>query len=94
MTDIVKYPDLMIYLRASIPHLVSNIQKRGRNYEQAIQLDYLKGLNSLYERFIYNEYKGRVLTIDVDNMDYEHNPQDFKQITEKVDALVYGLFPL
>lgn len=94
MTDIMKYPDLMIYLRASIPHLVSNIQKRGRNYEQAIQLDYLKGLNSLYERFIYNEYKGRVLTIDVDNMDYEHNPQDFKQITEKVDALVYGLFPL
>lgn len=94
MTDIVKYPDLMIYLKASIPHLVSNIQKRGRNYEQAIQLEYLKGLNSLYEKFIGSQYKGRVLTIDADNMDFEHNPQDFKQITEKIDGLLYGLFPI
>ena len=94
MTDIVKYPDLMIYLKASIPHLVSNIQKRGRNYEQAIQLEYLKGLNSLYEKFIGSQYKGRVLTIDADNMDFEHNPQDFKQITEMIDGLLYGLFPI
>ncbi len=94
MTDIVRYPDLMIYLKASIPHLVSNIQKRGRDYEQTIQLDYLKGLNSLYDDFINHQYKGRVLTIEVDHMDYEHNPQDFKQITEKIDALLYGLFPM
>ena len=94
MTDIVKYPDLMIYLKSSIPHLVSNIQKRGRNYEQAIQLEYLKGLNTLYEKFIDSQYKGRVLTIDADNMDFEHNPQDFKQITEKVDSLLYGFFPI
>jgi len=94
MTDIVRYPDLMIYLKASIPHLVSNIQKRGRDYEQTIQLDYLKGLNSLYDDFINNQYKGRVLTIDVDHMDYEHNPQDLKQITDKIDALLYGLFPM
>jgi deoxyadenosine/deoxycytidine kinase len=94
MTDMVRYPDLMIYLRASIPHLVSNIQKRGRDYEQAIQIDYLKGLNDLYEDFIYNKYKGKVLTIEVDNMDYLHNKQDFTFITQKIDSLLYGLFPL
>lgn len=94
MTDMLHYPNLMIYLRASIPHLVSNIQKRGRDYEQAIQIDYLKGLNDLYEDFIYNKYKGKVLTIDVDNMDYLHNKQDFTIITQKIDSLLYGLFPL
>ena len=94
MTDMLHYPNLMIYLRASIPHLVSNIQKRGRDYEQAIQIDYLKGLNDLYEDFIYNKYKGKVLTIDVDNMDYLHNKQDFTSITQKIDSLLYGLFPL
>jgi len=94
MTDMVRYPDLMIYLRSSIPHLVSNIQKRGRDYEQAIQIDYLKGLNDLYEDFIYNKYKGKVLTIEVDNMDYLHNKTDFTSITHKIDALLYGLFPL
>jgi deoxyadenosine/deoxycytidine kinase len=93
MTDMVRYPDLMIYLRASIPHLVSNIQKRGRDYEQAIQIDYLKGLNDLYEDFIYNKYKGKVLTIEVDNMDYLNNKQDFASITQKTDALLYGLSP-
>lgn len=94
MTDMLHYPNLMIYLRASITHLVSNIQKRGRDYEQAIQIDYLKGLNDLYEDFIYNKYKGKVLTIDVDNMDYLHNKQDFTSITQKIDSLLYGLFPL
>lgn len=94
MTDMVRYPDLMIYLRAGIPHLVHNIQKRGRNYEQAIQLEYLKGLNDLYEDFICRKYQGRVLTIDVDDMDYQNNRQDFQFITDKLDALVYGLFPL
>lgn len=94
MTDMVRYPNLMIYLRASIPHLVSNIQKRGRDYEQSIQIDYLKGLNDLYEDFIYKKYKGKVLTIDVDNMDYLNNKQDFTSITQKIDSLLYGLFPL
>ncbi len=94
MTDMVKYPDLMIYLRASIPHLVSNIQKRGRDYEQSIQIDYLKGLNDLYEDFIYNKYKGKVLTIEVDDMDYLNNKQDLTSITQKIDSLLYGLFPL
>jgi deoxyadenosine/deoxycytidine kinase len=94
MTDMVRYPDLMIYLRASIPHLVSNIQKRGRDYEQAIQIDYLRGLNELYDDFIYNKYPGKVLTIDVDNMDYLHNRQDFTSIIQKTDSLLYGMFPL
>ena len=94
MTDIVHYPDLMIYLRASIPHLVSNIQRRGRDYEQAIQLEYLKGVNDLYEDFITHQYKGRVLTIDVDGMDFEHSEQDFGRITQQIDELLYGLFPL
>jgi len=92
--NIVRYPDLMIYLRASISHLVGNIQKRGRDCEQAIQLEYLKGLNDLYEDFIYNKYKGKVLTIEVDNIDYQHNPKDFKDITDKIDGLLYGMFPL
>ena len=94
MTNIVKFPDLMIYLRASVPHLVANIQKRGRNCEQAIQLEYLKGLNDLYEDFIYNKYKGKVLTIEVDDSDYQHNPKDFKAITDKIDGLLFGMFPL
>ena len=94
MTDIVRYPDLMIYLRASIPHLVANIQKRGRDCEQTIQLEYLSGLNELYEDFIYHKYKGKVLTVEVDNIDYQHNPKDFKDITDKIDGLLYGMFPL
>ncbi len=94
MTDIVRYPDLMIYLRASVPHLVQNIHKRGRDYEQAIQIEYLTGLNNLYEEFINEKYGGRVLTIDVDDMDFLHSRQDFAFITDKIDALLYGLFPL
>jgi deoxyadenosine/deoxycytidine kinase len=94
MTDMVRYPDLMIYLRASIPHLVSNIQKRGRDYEQSIQIDYLKGLNDLYEEFIYKKYPGKVLTVDVDNIDYLHNKQDLTLITQKIDSLLFGMFPL
>lgn len=93
LVSIVKEPDLMIYLRSSIEHLVSNIQKRGRDYEQAIQIDYLKGLNQRYEDFIRNHYKGRVLVVDVNDMDYEHNPKDFREITDKIDKLLYGLFP-
>jgi deoxyadenosine/deoxycytidine kinase len=73
---------------------VKNIQKRGRDYEQAIQLEYLTGLNELYEQFIYEKYSGQVLTINVDEMDFQHNRQDFAFITDKIDALLYGLFPL
>jgi len=90
----VKFPDLIIYLRASVPHLIKNIQKRGRDYEQKIQLDYLKGLNDLYEDFIYNKYKGRVLTVDADHLDFLNNKKDFAQIVDKIDPLLYGLFPV
>lgn len=90
----IRYPNLMIYLKADIDHLVKNIQKRGRNYEQSIQIEYLQGLNELYDEFIYNHYKGNVLTIDVNGMDYLANPQDFKSITDRIDPLVSGLFPL
>ena len=93
MMSVVRMPDLMIYLRASVPHLVANIQKRGRQYEQQIQIDYLKGLNERYEDFIFHKYKGKTLVIDVDDMDFLHNKQDFAQIVDKVNARLYNLFP-
>ena len=93
MTDIVRYPDLMIYLRASVPHLVANIQKRGRDYEQSIPIDYLRGLNHLYEDFIYEKYRGRRLVVDVDNMDFQHRTEDFAQIIDKIDSNLFNLFP-
>ena len=93
MMAAVKHPDLMIYLRASVPHLVQNIQKRGREYEQVIPLDYLKNLNERYEDFIFNKYKGRILVVDVDPLDFQHNPKDFASIIDKIDAQIFGLFP-
>ncbi|MBQ0063237.1 MAG: deoxynucleoside kinase [Prevotella sp.] len=93
MMSLVKKPDLMIYLRSSIPNLVAQIQKRGREYEQSMQLDYLKGLNDRYEEWIAS-YDGRLLTLDVDRLKFEENPSDFEEITNKIDALLYGFFPL
>jgi deoxyadenosine/deoxycytidine kinase len=93
MMMIVEYPDLMIYLRASVPHLVENIQKRGRDYEQTMQLEYLKNLNERYEDFIFNKYKGKVLAVDVDDIDFQHNQKDFAQIVDKIDAQLFGFFP-
>ncbi len=92
MMTFTRVPDLMIYLRASVPHLVANIQQRGRDYEQRIALDYLQGLNDRYEKFIYQHYQGRVLTIEVDGLDFLHRPQDFEQITRRIDGLLFGLF--
>lgn len=93
MLTIVKLPDLMIYLRASVSHLVENIQKRGRDYEQTMQLEYLENLNKRYEDFIYNQYKGRVMVVEKDMVDFEKNPEDFATITNRIDGLLYGLFP-
>lgn len=87
MMEKVKLPDLMIYLRASVPHLVENIQKRGRVYEQKIPIEYLQGLNDRYEDFILNKYKGKVLTVDVDKLDYKTRQEDFSFITDKIDAI-------
>jgi len=92
MVGQIKYPDLMIYLRASVSHLVQNIQKRGRDYEQRMQLDYLERLNDRYEDFINNKYKGKVMIVDVDNKDYQHNPEDFGEIIKRVDEHLFGLF--
>lgn len=92
MMSFTKEPDLMIYLRASVPHLVSHIQMRGRDYEQSISLEYLQGLNERYEDFIYHHYKGRVLTIEVDDLDFQHRPADFESITNRIDSLLFGLF--
>lgn len=91
MSEMVKLPDLLIYLKSSIPHLVSQIQKRGRDYEQSISLDYLAGLNERYDKWI-EEYGGRLLVIDADNLDFEHVPEDFSYITDKIDAELFGLF--
>lgn len=88
----VKYPDLMIYLRSSVSHLVHNIQKRGRDYEQRMQLDYLEGLNERYEDFITNKYKGKVMIVDVDDVDFQNNPEDFGAIVKRIDEHLFGLF--
>lgn len=92
MSSLVKAPDLLIYLRSSIPHLVSNIQKRGREYESSIRLDYLKGLNVLYEKWVNNYKDGKLLIIDVDKLNFEENADDFSMICDKIEAQLNGLF--
>lgn len=94
MLTVVKLPDLMIYLRSSVEHLVANIQKRGRDYEQTMQIEYLDNLNRRYEDFINNHYKGRVMIVEKDNLDFENRPEDFVGITNRIDSLLYGLFPI
>jgi len=92
MVSLVKAPDLLIYLRSSIPHLVGNIQKRGREYESSIRLDYLKGLNALYEQWIENYKDGKLLIIDVDKLNFEESPEDFSTICDRIEAQLHGLF--
>ena len=92
MMTIVRPPDLMLYLRASVPHLVGNIQKRGRNYEQTMQLEYLENLNKRYDDFIYHKYPGKVMTIEKDQLDYLNNPKDLAQIIDRIDQTLFGLF--
>ena len=91
MMSVVKEPDLMIYLRSSLEHLVSQIQKRGRDYEQTISIDYLSGLNERYEKWIA-EYKSPLIIIEADELDFVNRPEDFSAITDRVDAQLYGLF--
>ena len=91
MMSMVHEPDLLIYLRSSVPTLVAQIKKRGRDYEKSISIDYLSNLNDRYENWIA-EYKGKVLIIEADDLDFEHRPEDFAQITDKIDAQLYGLF--
>ena len=91
MMSLVSKPDLMIYLRSSIPNLVAQIQKRGREYERSIRIDYLTGLNERYEKWV-KEYDGRLLIIDVDRIKFENRPEDFQEVTDKIDAELFGLF--
>ena len=92
MMTVVRQPDLMIYLKASVPHLVGNIQKRGRDYEQSIKLEYLENLNQRYDDFICNKYKGRVMTIQKDGLDFQHQPKDLAKIIDRIDSELFGLF--
>ena len=91
MMSLVRVPDLMIYIRSTIPNLVSQIQKRGRVYEKSIRIDYLQGLNNLYEDWIAS-YQGPLLIVDGDTCKFGENPEDFKAITEQIDSRIYGLF--
>lgn len=92
MMSLVQMPDLLIYLKSSIPNLVSQIQKRGRDYEKTIRIDYLTGLNVKYENWISN-YKGKLLVIDADRYKFGNNPEDFEAVTNMIDAELFGLFP-
>ncbi len=91
MMSLVGFPDLLIYIRSSIPNLISQISKRGREYEQTIRIDYLNGLNERYEDWI-SQYKGKILIVDGDVTKFESDPKDFLKITEQIDSNLYGLF--
>jgi deoxyadenosine/deoxycytidine kinase len=92
MSKLVKPPDLLIYLRASVPTLVNQIQQRGREYENSIRLDYLKQLNERYEAWINRYRDGKVLIINVDKNDIPNNPEDLSSVIDKIDAQIHGLF--
>lgn len=93
MMSLVKLPQLMIYIRSSIPTLVKHIEKRGRTFERSIRIDYLTGLQERYENWIKN-YKGELIIIDGDNISFEDTPEDFRKVTDMIDASLYGLFPM
>ena len=92
MESLVKGPDLLIYLRSSIPNLVNQIHKRGRDYENSISIDFLSRLNERYEAWIHGYDKGKLLIIDVDKLDFVVNPEDLGNIINKIDAEINGLF--
>ena len=92
MESFVEAPDLLIYLRSTIPNLVDQIHKRGRDYENSISIDYLSRLNERYEAWIHGYTKGKLLIIDVDKLDFVVNPEDLGSIITKIDAEIHGLF--
>ncbi|MEN2283028.1 deoxynucleoside kinase [Algoriphagus sp. SE2] len=92
MINHVKAPDLLIYLKADIPKLVGQIEKRGRTYETTMRIDYLKNLNQHYEQWIENYKEGKLLVIDVNHLDFVQNQDDFSYVVEKVDREIFGLF--
>ncbi|MBQ0735084.1 deoxynucleoside kinase [Aquimarina celericrescens] len=92
MEDVVEGPDLLIYLRSSIPNLVAQIHKRGREYENTISIDYLSRLNERYEAWAHDYDKGNLLIVDVDNVNFVDNPEDLGNIISRIDAELHGLF--
>jgi deoxyadenosine/deoxycytidine kinase len=92
LKSLVRPPDLLIYLKASVPKLVDNIQKRGRDYEENIRLDYLKRLNSFYDKWIDEYQDGPLLVVDINNLDFAGNEEDFAEIVRRIDAQLHGLF--
>ena len=92
MSSLIQPPDLLIYLRSSVPNLVKRIQERGREYENSIRLDYLKKLNERYETWIANYNKGNLLIIDTDHIDFKNSREDLGTIIDKINAEIHGLF--
>ncbi len=88
----IKPPDLLIYLRASVPTLVENIQTRGRDYEANIRLDYLSKLNAKYEKWIKNYKDGKLLILDKDRLDFANKPEDLGFVVQKIETALFGLF--
>lgn len=91
LSSLIDPPDLIIYLKASVPTLVKQIQKRGRKFEENIRLDYLKKLNDRYDEWINSFKLCKVLTLDIDNLNFNENPQDLSLIIDKVNAYLYGV---
>jgi deoxyadenosine/deoxycytidine kinase len=92
ISSLIQPPDLVIYLRASVPTLVRQIEKRGRKYEDNIRLDYLRRLNERYESWIEAYNLGKVLIVDVDNNNFIDKSEDLSQVIDKVNAELHGLF--
>lgn len=92
ITKQINPPDLLIYLKSSLSTLVNQIEKRGREYEDNIRLDYLKQLNQYYENWIDNYKLGKLLVISVDNLNFAENKEDFGKVVERIDAELFGLF--
>ena len=92
MMSLVNPPDLLIYLHSSIENIVSQIHKRGREYEKGIRIDYLTNLNERYEKWI-SEYEHNLLIIDADRYKFGNKPEDFERVTDMIDARMFGLFP-
>jgi len=92
ITDFIKPPDLLIYLKASVPTLVNNIQRRGREYESGIRLDYLSKLNDKYQKWIDGYKLGKLLILDKDNLDFTNNPEDLGTIIQLIEREINGLF--
>ncbi len=92
MNQFIQPPDLLIYLQASVPALVEQIQQRGRDYEESIRLDYLKMLNERYEKWISGYKMGKLLIVNIDKLDFKNNPEDLSMIIDRINAELHGLF--